>query len=169
MKKLMLALIVLMFIFPFTYTYSQEIEGPTYNLEFIKANYTQKRKKNKIVLYFKYEKKEDEMALISTKLTYNIGDGKGDVVEILEESKHSIIVNGTENIKEDNVMLFLELGYLIDFDTEKELYIFEFHLRNITKKYIDKMTFKYGLYEPSNPEIRIETEYEIEIDNKSSS
>ena len=175
MKNLKLTLIVLMFIYPFTYIYSQNTQEPTYDIEFIQAEFKKKRRKTEIILFFKYEKEEDELALMSTKLTYNLNDGNGDVIEILEESKHSIIVHGTINIKEKNPLLYLRLRNKVDFDIDNELFILEFRLKNITKKYIDKMTFKYGLWEPSKvdpesrPDVRIETEYQIEIEDKSSS
>jgi len=169
MKNLHLALMLIIFICSTKPAFSQNPKGATYDLEFIQAEFTKERKQTEIILYFKYAKEKDDMTLMSSKITYNIGNKKKDVSEILDKSNHTIVVYGTNDIEQKNPDIYELLKEKIDFDTEKELFIFAFKLRNITKKYIDKMTFKYGLWEPSNPEIRFETEYDINIADKSSS
>jgi hypothetical protein len=137
----------------------------SYNLDFLKAKYTASENSNEIVLIFKYEPKPKKIykPIISMKITYSIGASETETTEILNESKHSVVIYGND-INQKNPTLYSLIKEKIDLNQKQDFGIFVFHLRDISKEYVDKMKFTYGLWEPKKERIRIEKQYEISID-----
>lgn len=152
--------------------YSQEITEPSYKLEFLKATYEefpdQTPYSNQIVLYFKYSKKKNEKTLMSMRIKYKTNDDEGEIIENIEGSRHSITVYGDTHTKKKPHKLYEILKNQFKFNkkTKGEDFIFAFYLRDITDSYIPTMDFAYGLWEPANEKVRIEKNYNIDIQKK---
>lgn len=162
MRKALIVLVNLL-IFNFTcHSQEQELTEASYKLEFLRADYNESKKSNEIVLYFKYIPKKGNKTLISGRLTYSLGEDGIEKTEILEKSKHGITVYGND-IGYKKSSAYKLLKDIVDFNSEEEFFILEFRLRNITEKYVEKMTFTYGLWEPSDSSIRFEKKFFIDV------
>jgi len=142
---------------------AQEITEASYKLEFLKATYEEKNESNEIIVYLKYTPKKDNKTLISGRFTYSLGENGIEKTEVLESSKHGIIIHG-QNIKEEKSKVYKLFKNTLDFDSTEEFFLIEFRLRDITEKYIEKMTFTYGLWEPSNEKLRFEKKFNFVVE-----
>ena len=158
--KRMFILLFLIFVYQIK---AQEITEASYKLEFLKATFEEKNESNETIIYLKYTPKKDNKTLISGRFTYSLGENGIEKTEVLEKSKHRIIVHG-QNSKEEKSKIYKLFKNTLDFDSTEEFFIIEFRLRNITEKYLDKMTFTYGFWEPSNEDFRFEKKFNIEIE-----
>jgi len=162
-KKRMKRMFILLFLLFVCQIKAQEITEASYKLEFLKATFKEKNESNEIIIYLKYTPKKDNKTLISGRITYSLGENGIEKTEVLEKSKHGIIIHG-QNIKEEKSKVYKLFKNTLDFDSTEEFFIIEFRLINITEKYIEKMTFTYGLWEPSNEKLRFEKKFNIEIE-----
>ena len=158
--KRMFILLFLIFVYQIK---AQEITEASYKLEFLKATFEEKNESNETIIYLKYTPKKDNKTLISGRFTYSLGENGIEKTEVLKKSKHKIIVHG-QNSKEEKSKIYKLFKNTLDFDSTEEFFIIEFRLRNITEKYLDKMTFTYGFWEPSNEDFRFEKKFNIEIE-----
>jgi hypothetical protein len=146
-------------------SFSQNRER-SYNLDFVKGQYIDSTNPKEILLMLKHSTKSnrDEKLIISGKLTYSLGNG-AEKTEILgrSDNRHSIEIFG-KDIELKEPYLFKLIKDSVDFTNKNDFKLIVFHLRNLSDKYVDKMTFTYGLWEPTNQDVRIETKYEIKID-----
>ncbi len=143
-----------------TSIYSQDIKEASYNLEFLKA----KEISDEMFLMFKYstQKPKDFKLIISERFFYKFSNEEEYVSGSLRKDGNSMVVFGKDMESKDSKLYNL-IKDLVDFKSENEFLIIVFKLNNISKKDFDKMVFKYGLWEPSNTNIRFEKEYYISI------
>ncbi|MES2851031.1 MAG: hypothetical protein V4685_18415 [Bacteroidota bacterium] len=167
MKQILLFLLPALFLITSSNLYSQELQSPSYNLDFVKAQYVDSTDPNEIILFFKYSTKEkkDFKLIASMKITYSIGENGEEITQILDESKnnHSIVVFGRD-MKAKSPDLYSLIKNKVNFNDKQDFLIVVFYLRGLIYSYVDKMTFTYGLWEPSNTEKRFEKKYNINID-----
>jgi hypothetical protein len=146
-------------------SFSQNRE-PSYNLEFVKGQYIDSTNPKEILVILKHSTKSnrEEKLIISGKLTYSLGNGP-EKIEILgkNDNLHSIEIYG-KDIELKEPYLFSLIKDSIDFKNKNDFKLIVFHLRNLSDKYVEKMAFTYGLWEPMNQEVRIETKFAIKID-----
>ena len=152
----------------FNNLFCQEEYKPSYDLEFIKAQYIDSSEPTEIVLFFHYstKKKEDFKLIASTKFSFKIGEEGEDRTIIIGETKehHSLEIYGSD-MKEKSTQLYDIIKDNVDFNDKQEFLILAFILRGVTDEYKSNMTFTYGLWElPNNEKKRIERKYEISID-----
>lgn len=142
---------------------AQDIESPSYDLDFLAAKYIDTLRTKQIVLLFKYQPKPDKefKPIISFKLSYKIGDKK-ERTELFGESKHSITFYDRK-IKFKNPELYQLISDKMDPEQKEEYGIIVIYLNDLTNKYVSEMDFKYGLWEPEDQNIRYEKNYHIEI------
>lgn len=164
-------LVLLISIFSFSSNlFCQEITEPSYKLEFLKATYEEFPKKNtysnQIVLYFKYSKKEGDKTLMSMRIKYKIDENGEEIIEDLAKSNHSVTVFGDTHTKRKPHELYDLLNDKFNFNskTKGEDFIFAFYLRDITEVFIPTINFAYGLWEPTNEEVRIEQNFKINLE-----
>jgi len=143
-----------------------QIKEPSYILTLMKAKYLDSTNPKQIMLVFKHQSKSRtiERLIISGKLTFSFGKGS-EKTEILGqgENHHQIEVFGND-IEVKDKYIFNLVKANPSFSTEDDVRYLVFRLQNLTDKYINNMTFTYGLWEPVDSKTRIETKYQISID-----
>ncbi len=161
MKNIIILFLVLLF--STENLYSQNIESTSYNLEFVGAKYIDDKKPPQIILVLKYEPKDGKefKPIISAKITYQF-DNKGIKTEILENPKHSLTFTD-RGVNQKNPEIYEWIKDKIDINQEKEFGLLIFYLNGITKKYVQNMSFTYGLWEPDNLDLRIEKKFEFQV------
>jgi len=146
---------------------ASQVNDPSYILTPLKAKYADSTNPKEIVLVFKHYSKSGqiEKLIISGKLTYSLGDNSQEKTEILGQgtNKHTVAIFGKDVMVKSNYVYDL-IKDNPKFSTDDNVRFIVFTLRNLTDKYVDKMTFTYGLWEPLDESKRIETKYEIPID-----
>lgn len=156
---------ILIVLFFSTFLYAQNTESQSYDLDFLAAKYVDSLKPKQIILIFKYQPKPGKKfePVISMRITYKLGDENKEKTEIFDKNGKFSIVAYDKKIKDKAPQLYKLIKDKMNIDQEEEYGIIVFYLNGITKKYVDKMTFKYGLWEPDNIERRIEKDYDIAI------
>ena len=99
MNKIFFNLILLFFLLMSTMALGQkDIADQSYNLDFLEAKYNENKGEKEILLIFKYEpkKKKKFKPILSTKITYSIGDDEIEKNEYMMMSKHSIVFYGND-------------------------------------------------------------------------
>ena len=151
----------------FSHNAFSQIKQPSYTLTLLKAKYLDSTNPKQIVLVFKHisRSKQIEKLIISGKLTYNLGNDSQEKTEILGQgrNKHLVTIFGND-VEFKSKYIFDLIKDNSNFSTDDNVRFIVFTLRDLTDKYVDKMTFTYGLWEPLDESIRIETKYEITID-----
>jgi hypothetical protein len=159
--------ILYLFLLLFTITASAQIATPSYTLIPLKAKYIDSTNPKEIILIFKHATKsnQQEKLIISGKLTYSLGNGneKTETLGQRTNAHHTIAIFG-KDINEKNQDIYNLIADKVDLTAPGDFRFLVFYLRNLTDKYVDKMTFTYGLWEPADENVRLETKYEIKID-----
>jgi hypothetical protein len=149
---------------------SQELTEPSYELEFLKATYEEFPGKetffNEIVIYFRYAKNPADKTIMSLRYKYKLDENDEEKVVSIQDSKHSINFFGNKHTGEDPHDLYdiLKDKFRFRFQSTGDEFIIAFYLRDLTPTYIPTMQFAYGLYEPSNEDVRIEQYFPIVIE-----
>lgn len=146
---------------------NSQVNEPSYILTPLKAKYVDSTNPKEIVLVFKHYSKSGqiEKLIISGKLTYSLGDNGKEKTEILGQgpNKHTVTVYG-KDVEVKSKYIYDLIKDNPNFSADDNVRFIVFTLRNLADKYVDKMTFTYGLWEPLDESKRIETRYEINID-----
>lgn len=148
-------------------TATGQLKEASYTLVPLKAKYIDSTDPKQIIIVFKRVTRSGkyEKLIVGGKMTYSLGADPKEKTDIQGQSanQHTISVYGKTmpeksefiyNLVKDHPELVLDdnTTYLV------------FTLRNITDKYIDKMTFTYGLWEPEDQDTRFETKYQLQVD-----
>lgn len=141
-----------------------QIQEASYILKPVKALYLDSTKSKEIILVFKHSTKSgnDEKFIVSGRFAYSLGDS-AEITEVLgRNNHHSITIHG-EKIPERDPALYNLIKDSLNVSPGENLKLLVFYLRGVTDVYIPTMTFTYGLWEPSDENVRIETKYRINV------
>jgi hypothetical protein len=168
MKSILKALVCsVCVLFLFNHYAVGQVNEPSYVLTPLKAKYVDSTNPHEIILVFKHYSKsrEIEKLIISGKLTYSLGDNGKETTDILGKStnQHAVTVFGTDMMQKGKHIYDL-VKDSPEYTTEGNVRFIVFTLRNLTDKYIDKMTFTYGLWEPLDQRVRFETKYQLQVE-----
>jgi hypothetical protein len=136
----------------------------SYILEPVKGLYFDTTDRKEIVLVFKRSTKSgnEEKLIISGRLTYALEDNMEKTEVLGRNNHHSITIYG-DDFPTKNPELYNLIKDSLSVKDKKKLTLLVFYLRGITDNYINRMTFTYGLWEPSNEDVRIETKYHFNL------
>ena len=143
-----------------------QITGASYTLTPLKAKYIDSANPKEIILVFKYatKSKQKEKLIISGKMTYSLAGGM-EKTEVLGRNNHHTITIFGKDINAKDPAIYNLIADKVDPSDASEFSFLVFYLRGITGKYIDKITFTYGLWEPADENVRIETKYEMNVEH----
>ena len=103
--------------------------------------------------------------MISGKLSYTLGADTTTKIEYLGQgpNRHTIAV-ADKNIGQRMTSIYDLIKDNPGFSLDSNVRYIIVTLRNITDKYVDRMTFTYGLWEPADDNIRFETKHQIAVE-----
>ena len=165
MKTKVLLLVGGFFLFSLTQSlYGQN--SPTYELNFVKAKFTNTKGKKDVVVILQVLPKDDKNfpPVLSMGLTYSIGENEPEKrIDILKSEGQARITIHGEGIKQQDPALyeFIKDNLL---ENDDRYLILAIYLDDVSKKNFNKMTMTYGLWEKNDLSVRVEKKFEFTVE-----
>jgi hypothetical protein len=148
-------------------TATSQVKEASYTMIPLKAKFVDSTDPKEVILVFKHvaKSKKREPLIVSGKLTFSLGGRRQEKTEILGQGLNNHTITVLDNkIAERSAFIYNLIKDHPEFSLDENINYMVFTLRNITDKYVDKMTFTYGLWEPADQDARFETKYRLQID-----